>query len=91
MKIHAIFINYFTLFIILAAMACCLLSCQQVVSVDLNEASPHIVIEGVVTDSLGPYSVVLSMSGNYFASSSYFPPVSGAFIIMTDNMDQQIH
>jgi Domain of unknown function (DUF4249) len=88
MKIFKTFKNYFALFIIPAAMACSLLSCQQVVSVDLNEASPHIVIEGVVTDSLGPYSVVLSMSGNYFASSPYFPPVSGALVMMTDNLNQ---
>ncbi len=88
MKTHSMFINRITLFIILAAMACCLLSCQQIISVDLNEASPHIVIEGVVKDSPGPYSVVLSMSGNYFASSSYFPPVSGALVVMADNLNQ---
>jgi hypothetical protein len=88
MKTHSMFMNRITLFIILAAMACCLLSCQQIVSVDLNEASPHIVIEGVVKDSPGPYSVVLSMSGNYFASSTYFPPVSGALVVMTDNLNQ---
>jgi hypothetical protein len=89
MNIHAMFVNRLTLFILLAPAASCLLSCQQIVSIDLNEASPHIVIEGVVTDSLGPYSVILGMSGDYFAPSSYFPPVSGAHIIMTDNMNQQ--
>ncbi len=81
--------NRIALFIILAAMACCLFSCQQIISVDLNDASPHIVIEGIVTDGTGPYSVILSMTGDYFASPLYFPPVSGAHIIMTDNMNQQ--
>ncbi len=89
MKIYTLIKNHLTFFIILATIACCVISCQKIVSVDLNDAAPHIVIESVVTDSLGPYSVILSMTGNYFASSSFFPPVSGALVIMTDSRDQQ--
>jgi hypothetical protein len=89
MKKPVMSMNRITLFIILAAMACCLFSCQQIISVDLNDASPHIVIEGIVTDGPGPYSVILSMTGDYFASPLYSPPVSGAHIIITDNLNQQ--
>jgi Domain of unknown function (DUF4249) len=80
------FINPPTLFIILAAAACCLTSCQEVVSINLNQNSPNIVIDGVVQDHPGPYSVILSMTGDYFTPSLYFPPVSNALIIMSDDM-----
>ena len=59
-----------------------LTGCQKVVSIDLNNANPRLVVEGIVTDQPGPYSVKLSMSGDYFAPSLYFPPVSNALIIL---------
>jgi hypothetical protein len=62
--------------------------CQQVVNIDLNKANPHMVIEGNVTDQLGPYSVILSKTGDYFVSALAFPPVSGALITVTDNFGQ---
>ncbi len=65
-----------------------LTGCQKVVSIDLNNANPRLVTEGIVTDQPGPYSVKLSMSGDYFAPSLYFPPVSNALIIVTDNFGQ---
>ncbi len=68
--------------------AALLTGCQKVVSIDLNNANPRLVIEGIVTDQPGPYSVTLSMSGDYFAPSLYFPPVSNAVIIVTDNFGQ---
>ncbi|MGA7160345.1 MAG: DUF4249 domain-containing protein [Bacteroidota bacterium] len=64
------------------------IGCQKVVSIDLNNANPRLVIEGIVTDQPGPYSVKLSMSGDYFAPSLHFPPVSNAVIIVTDNFGQ---
>jgi hypothetical protein len=64
------------------------IGCQKIVSIDLNNANPRLVIEGIVTDQPGPYSVKLSMSGDYFAPSLYFPPVSNALIVMTDNFGQ---
>ncbi len=63
-----------------------LYSCQQVVSVDLNQANPQMVIEGVVKDQPGPYSVVLSKTGSYFDSSLVTPPVSDALVIMADDL-----
>jgi Domain of unknown function (DUF4249) len=60
-----------------------LCSCEKVVSIDLNQAAPHIVIEGVVTDGQGPYSVTLSKSGNYFEPLLFFPPVSHALVVVS--------
>ncbi len=64
-------------------------SCQKVISVDLNNANPHIVIEGVVTDKPGPYTVSISMTGDYFTPSLYFPPVTGAKIVIQDDKGQR--
>lgn len=64
-------------------------ACQKVVSIDLNKASPHLVIDGVVTDQPGPYSVTLSLTGNYFEPSLYFPPVSNALVVLTDDQGQR--
>jgi len=62
--------------------------CQKVVSIDLNNANPRLVIEGVVTDQAGPYSVKLSKSADYFAPTLYYPPVSGAVVVLADNFGQ---
>jgi hypothetical protein len=58
--------------------------CEKVINVDLNEAAPHIVIEGLITDGLGPYTVTISKSGSYFNQPT-LPPVSDAMVIITDN------
>jgi hypothetical protein len=58
--------------------------CEKVINVDLNEAAPRIVIEGLITDGMGPYIVTISKSGSYF-NQPVLPPVSGAMVIITDN------
>jgi hypothetical protein len=58
--------------------------CQKVINVDLNEAEPQIVIEGLINDRDGPYKVTISKSGSYFYQP-IFPAVSGAEVIITDN------
>ena len=58
--------------------------CQKVINVDLNEAAPRIVIEGVITDRRGPYTVKISKSGSYF-NQPVLPPVSGAQVTISDN------
>jgi hypothetical protein len=60
-------------------------SCEKVVNIDLNSASPKLVIEGVVTDSAGPFRVILTKSGSYF-DQPVLPPVSGAFITISDDL-----
>ena len=60
------------------------ISCQKIVQIDLNSSSPKLVIEGVITDSAGPFRVMLTKSGSYF-NQPVLPPVSGAFITISDN------
>jgi hypothetical protein len=60
-------------------------ACQKVINVDLNEAAPVIVIEGLITDRPGPYIVTISNSGSYF-DQPVLPPVSGAWVTITDNL-----
>jgi hypothetical protein len=60
------------------------ISCEKVVSIDLNSAAPHIVIEANISDQAGPYYVQLSQTVN-FDQTNTFPPVSGAKIILSDN------
>jgi Domain of unknown function (DUF4249) len=59
-------------------------SCEKVINVDLNEAAPHIVIEGLISDQVGPYEVTISKSGSYF-NQPVLQMVSGAQIIITDS------
>jgi hypothetical protein len=68
-----------------AALAAASVSCQKVISVDLNNADPQTVIEAVVTDGQGPYTVTLSKSGDYFSPSLNFPPITHAFVTIGDN------
>src|SRR5664279_1152616 len=58
--------------------------CQKVINVDLNVAAPRIVIEGLISDRRGPYSVTISKSGSYF-NQPVLPPVTGAIVIITDD------
>jgi hypothetical protein len=58
--------------------------CQKVINVDLNEAAPRIVIEGLINDRRGPYAVIISKSGSYF-NQPVLEAVSGAQAIITDN------
>jgi hypothetical protein len=61
-----------------------LTQCQKVINVNLNSASPAIVIVGNVNDQPGPYIVTVSQTVN-FSDNNTFPPVSGAFITIADN------
>jgi Domain of unknown function (DUF4249) len=59
-------------------------ACQKVINVDLNVAAPHIVIEGLVSDSRGPFTVTISKSGSYF-NQPVLETVSGAQVIISDD------
>ena len=58
--------------------------CEKVINVDLNEAAPRIVIEGLINDRPGPYTIIISKSGSYF-NQPVLPPVTGAEVIIADN------
>jgi len=59
-------------------------SCQKVINLDLNSASPQIVIEGNVYDQSGPYTVKISQTVN-FDESNVFHPVTGATVEINDD------
>jgi hypothetical protein len=59
--------------------------CQKIINVDLNDAAPSIVIEGLITDNPGPYSITISRSGSFFNQPD-LPFVSEALVIITDNV-----
>jgi hypothetical protein len=73
--------------LLLASLLFC--GCEKVVSIDLNNADPHLVIEGIVTDQPGPYTVTLSKTGTYFVDELFFPPVTNALIVVTDDQGQK--
>jgi hypothetical protein len=58
--------------------------CQKVINVDLNNAASRIVIEGLINDSRGPYSITITKSGSYFNQPD-LPAVSDAEVTITDN------
>ncbi|HBX52576.1 MAG: hypothetical protein A2W98_10030 [Bacteroidetes bacterium GWF2_33_38] len=70
-------ITFFVLIIVFS-------SCQKVINLDLNSASPQIVIEGNVYDQSGPYLVKISQTVN-FDESNVYSPVTGAIVEISDN------
>jgi hypothetical protein len=71
-------------FVILVLIVFISQACQKVINVDLNDAEPRIVIEGLITDKPGPYKVLVSKSASYF-NDTILPPVSGASVVITDD------
>jgi hypothetical protein len=62
-------------------------ACEKVVDVNLKDVSPKIVIEANITDQPGPYQVLISRSVS-FSDPNYFPAVTGAQVILSDNTGQ---
>ncbi len=60
-----------------------LYACTKVINVDLNNAAPQIVIEGIITNTPGPYQVQITKTVN-FSESNTFPPVTGATVTIID-------
>jgi Domain of unknown function (DUF4249) len=71
-------------YIAAAVLAITLASCEKVVNVDLKNAEPKIVIEGIVDDSGDAAKVVISKSVP-FSSLSNYPAITGATVKITDN------
>jgi Domain of unknown function (DUF4249) len=59
-------------------------SCTKVIQVNLNDASPQIVIEGNITNSPGPYQVQINKTVN-FSDANVYPAVSDAVVKITDS------
>ena len=69
---------------ILPIVALTLYACTKVINVDLNNAAPQIVIEGIITNTPGPYQVQITKTVN-FSETNTFPPVTGATVKIVDN------
>ena len=59
-------------------------SCQKVVNLKLNTIPPQIVIQGEITDSGAPFSIMINQTVDFYASNS-FPPVTGAVVKISDD------
>lgn len=61
------------------------LGCQEVITLELPETKPKLVIEGLLTDGPGPHVVRLSTTSDYFYQGPK-PLVSGAEVIISDDV-----
>jgi len=57
-------------------------SCTKTITQPLNNTS-QLVIEGVVSDTTGPYHVSIAQTANFYSDNVY-PGVSGATVVITD-------
>ena len=60
--------------------------CKKIIDINLNDASPQIVVEGNIYNTPGPYSIRISKTVNYSADNQ-FPPVTGASVLVKDITD----
>jgi hypothetical protein len=59
-------------------------SCEEVIELDLNEASPRLVVEGWIHNQPGPYKIRLSLTTSYFDTAAP-PAVENAMVIISEN------
>lgn len=59
-------------------------SCTKVINVDLNSASPQIVVQANIANQLGNDTIKLNQTVN-FSDPNTFPAVTGALVIVNDN------
>jgi len=62
-----------------------LISCEDIIDVELRDSEPRLVIEGTVTNQAIPPTVRISKSTNYFDPGIY-PGVSGATVEISDDL-----
>lgn len=60
-------------------------SCEKVIDIDLNSSDPKLVIECLLTDSVGPYHVRLTRTIDYFTGGTV-PMVTNAQVTISDNL-----
>ncbi len=77
--------KYRAIVIILLGLILFFSSCEKIIDIDLNSKEPQIVIEGNITNLQGPYTILINQTVN-FNYANVFPPVSGAFVTIGDNV-----
>lgn len=60
-------------------------SCEEVIELDLATTEPKVVIEGIITDQPGPYTVTIKKTADFYDRNN-FPAGTGATIIITDDV-----
>jgi len=76
--------NYILQILLIATCLLMALSCEEVITIDLNSSNPKIVIEGTVTDQPGPYTVIISETADYYNPEAQ-PMISGARVTISDS------
>ena len=79
------YLNIIMAILIFVLMFSGLISCQKVITLDLNSPSPQLVIEGNISNQPGPYFVKLSKTVN-FDNVADIPSVTGAYVEISDSM-----
>ncbi len=59
-------------------------ACEEVIELDLESGEPRVVIEGIVTDQPGPYTVTISKSVDFYDKNIY-PAGTGATVTIADS------
>ncbi|MFP5041129.1 DUF4249 domain-containing protein [Parasediminibacterium sp. JCM 36343] len=59
-------------------------ACKKVITVNLKDAAPQIVIEGNITNEARPYIVTIAKSVD-FTQDNVYPPVTGATVTIKDD------
>lgn len=62
-------------------------SCEKVIQLNFQNATPKVVIQANIYDQPGPYQVKISKSVT-FDETSAFPAVTGAKVVIADNANQ---
>jgi hypothetical protein len=65
---------------ILMALTC---SCEKIIEPELTYSAAQLVIQGAVTDSIGPYHISITKTAGFYAENVY-ETVSGASVSITD-------
>jgi hypothetical protein len=73
--------------VLIVAVILSLFSCEKVIQLDLKNSAPKIVIQGNIYDQQGPFTVRITTSA-YFDASNNYPAVTGAKVVITDNVSQ---
>lgn len=58
-------------------------SCEKVINLNLNTQNAQIVVEGNISNEIGPYTVSLTKTID-FDQSNNFPPIKGAIVKISD-------
>jgi hypothetical protein len=64
-------------------------SCEETVLLDLEQTSPHLIVEGQVTDHPGYQYVKLTRSVGFYDTGDS-PAVADATVIVVDNLGNEI-